>query len=130
MVKNDKQQRTPPTVVKKVGYDPSSDIKRGVCGYEGCKMKIDLVTKGASDISCPKHDSTHKISYSYLSKEDCQKKYNSDAKFSECVNSSCGCIHDGDETPCKEGRMSDNKEHFQKSSRVYGAWSVKDLHVN
>ena len=125
-----KKGAAPLAVVKKVGYNAAIDIKRGVCGYEGCKLKIDQATEGASNISCPNHEAVHKISYKYLSPGDCQQKYNSDATFSECVDCSYGVVHDGDEKPCKEGHMSDNKEHFQKASKVYGAWSLKDLHVN
>ena len=115
------------TVTKKVGYDGRVDVKRGICGYGGCREKVPATTvEDPNPISRPEHDETYEVAYSYLPCQECQDKYNTDVEFAESFDSSHGVIHVDHEKPCDEGEISSGTEHLKDVGRDYGAYDLKE----
>ena len=74
-------------------------------------------------LSCPAHYATHNTSYGYMDEDTCQQKYNTELQFNQSVFTSHGIIHDGDEKPCKEGKVYTGTKHCVEVGRDYGAWN-------
>ena len=115
------------SVTKKLGYDNTIDLKKGICGYAGCKKTLAAATdNNPRPIGCDAHEEVHEVGYSYMPEGECQKKYNAEVEFSESVDNSFNVVHNSEDKTCKEGQVGKVTEHFQEAGRTYGAWDLKE----
>ena len=112
---------------KKVGYDPEADLKRGVCGYEGCKLKLRVVAAGApKPLNCESHEETRAKCFSYLDEKTCHTDFNTKFEFSTTFAKSHQCIHHDADKTNKEGHLGEGREHYQDVGRTYGAYNLSE----
>ena len=98
--KRTKQSGTKSTADRtKTSYNPSAQIAKGKCGYEGCTNKLQATEPDEPDaISCDVHNETWTTGYSYLAEKDCQTKCNScDRDFSDSFVNSHVALHNKDD---------------------------------
>ena len=110
-------------------YDPSEDIAKGLCGYDGCELPLLGVDVDAEEgaISCEAHNETWDGAYNYMKEGECQERYNgdTDGAFRACFDNAHEMTHnDGNgEKNFPVGDVVAGGQHYRISEREYGAWT-------
>ena len=116
-----------PTVTKRVGYDGASDVRKGICCYDGCKKRLPQPSDdNLKPIACNEHEETYEVGYSYMTEDGCRAKYNSELEFAETFDSSHVIVNKAEEKSCNDGSVEKGTEHFQEVGRTYGAYDLKE----
>ena len=110
-------------------FDPEVSIKKGLCGFEGCKCKIMKACDRICDedmgplVSCPKHHDTFWSGYRYMDEKACQTQYGQELSFQTCFNNSHEIKLGNVENP-HDGHIATGMEGEMKAKRKYGAYNA------
>ena len=75
-------------------------------------------------ISCEGHFEVWEDGYAYMSEADCQKEYNSNEVFAECLDNAWAINHEGAPKTFPTGYVEKGAESYVKCKTLYGAWNL------